>query len=366
MFRLIRSCCIVLICLAISTPILACFAAVPVAAAPTSPQLGEEERLEQLKLLFDAYSAVSGIPWYWFAAINQYERTMNNVNKGRKPINDQLINIYYSDASWAGRLNPDPEDDKPLSIQYFGGIGTDGNGDGKADRTDPMDALNTMMVHIQQYGITDDKIKTALWEYYHNPRSVQRIEQFARMFATFGTLDLTKKAFPVPTRSHYSYRSTWGQHAAGADAEFMKERIFLQTTVHLCAPLAMASSKSWAGTNSADGESAYVISTMCIIISLICQGSIRNFKKEISSSQGKRSAGSAVPDTASRVHKESFPLICTTGCTATTACQNGHSIHTLTLENGNVKRKERKSNLPMILQQFVLSWRSLRGQVRTR
>lgn len=210
MFRLIRSCCIVLICLAISTPILTCFAAVPVAAAPTSPQLGEEERLEQLKLLFDAYSAVSGIPWYWFAAINQYERTMNNVNKGRKPINDQLINIYYSDASWAGRLNPDPEDDKPLSIQYFGGIGTDGNGDGKADRTDPMDALNTMMVHIQQYGITDDKIKTALWEYYHNPRSVQRIEQFARMFATFGTLDLKKKAFPVPTRSHYSYRSTWG------------------------------------------------------------------------------------------------------------------------------------------------------------
>ncbi len=90
------------------------------------------------QLLFDAYSAVSGIPWYWFAAINQYERTMNNVNKERKPINDQLINHLLSGFSLGRPFNPDPEDDKPLSIRFFGGMGTDGNGDGKADRTDPL------------------------------------------------------------------------------------------------------------------------------------------------------------------------------------------------------------------------------------
>lgn len=211
MFRLIRSCCMVLLCLAISKPIIVSSALIPVAAtADKNAELGEEERLEQLQLLYDSYSALSGIPWYWFAAINQYERTMNNVSKGRKEINERLINIYFSDTAWAGSLNPDSADQNPASIRFFGGIGMDGNGDGKAERTDPEDALYTIMAHIQRYGFTDKKIKTALWDYYHNPRSVQRIAQFSRMFATFGKLDLSQKAFPVPTRSHYSYRSTWG------------------------------------------------------------------------------------------------------------------------------------------------------------
>lgn len=173
-------------------------------------QLSEEERLRELQLLFDNFSSISGIPWYWFAAINQYERTINKVIKSRQSINDRLINIYYAEKDWAGALNPDPEDTNPVSIRYFGGVGLDGNDDGRADRSDPVDLLYTMTQHLQKFGAGDSRIRSALWEHYHNPRSVQRIEQFARMYAAFNFLDLSKRAFPVPVRSHYSYRSTWG------------------------------------------------------------------------------------------------------------------------------------------------------------
>lgn len=170
----------------------------------------EEERREEWQVLFDQLSTLTGIPWYWFAAINQYERTINQVHRSRKPLNDQLINIYISEVRWSGTLNPDQQDTDPLSIRFFQGIGLDGDHDGRADRTNPIDVLYTVADHLLRYGTSERQLKAALWEFYHNPRSVQRIEQFAKMYQAFGTLDLTKRAFPVPLRSKYSYRSTWG------------------------------------------------------------------------------------------------------------------------------------------------------------
>lgn len=179
-------------------------------AQAKSEPLSDEERMRELQNLFDHFSAISGVPWHWFAAVNQYERTMNQVNKSRRAINDRLVNIYYPDRQWAGPLNPDPEDRNPDSIRFFGGIGLDGNGDGRADPADPLDALYTFTKQLLKYGPGVRQLRTALWEHYHNPRSVQRIEQFARMYETFDTLDLGQRAFPVPVRSDYSYRSTWG------------------------------------------------------------------------------------------------------------------------------------------------------------
>jgi len=179
-------------------------------ATPDAQNMTEEERFKELETLIDHFSALTGIPWYWLAAINQYERTMNKVIKARQPWNERLVSIYYSETEWAGPFNPDPNDTNPVSIQFFGGIGSDGNQDGKADMNDPIDVMYTMTSHLLRYGIGDKHLRAALWEHYHNPRSVQRIEQFARMYRTFGKLDLSKRAFPVPVRSHYSYRSTWG------------------------------------------------------------------------------------------------------------------------------------------------------------
>lgn len=161
------------------------------------------------KNLFDQMSALTGIPWYYLAAVDQYERTMKIVKK--IPLNSSgLIDIHYQDREWAGMLNPDLEDNDPQSILIFNGKGRDGDSDGLADRSNDVDVLYTLADFLLRYGTSPDDLRIGLWEYYHNARSVQRVEQFARIYAAFDRLDLHNKVFPLPLGSSYSYRGTWG------------------------------------------------------------------------------------------------------------------------------------------------------------
>lgn len=170
-------------------------------------QASEQNLYNERMGLFQRMSAATGIDWSHFAAIDQYERTMNRKKHGDEP---RLLSIDVESAKWAGKLNPDPEDTEPDTIALYGGVGRDGNSDGKADRNDPIDVLYTLSRHILQYGHSEDGFRIAVWEWYRNSRSVQRITQFARVYRKFDTLDLHAHAFPVPLRSNYSYRSTWG------------------------------------------------------------------------------------------------------------------------------------------------------------
>jgi murein DD-endopeptidase MepM/ murein hydrolase activator NlpD len=154
--------------------------------------------------------ALTGIPWHYLAAVDQYERALNRTSKERPNKDNDPIGIYVPIHQWVGYLNPHLDDTSPLSIAFFGGIGQDGNGDGKADPKDGQDLLYTLAQQLLPYGISDTDFRIALWEYYQNPRSVERVMQFAKIYKTYGTLDLHHQTFPVPVRSNYSYRSTWG------------------------------------------------------------------------------------------------------------------------------------------------------------
>lgn len=182
----------------------------------SQPQPGKSEtkpikaQFAERKQLFDDVSGITGIPWTMLAAIDQYERSLSIANPKKRPLRQGIIGIYYSDHEWAGMLNPDYEDRNPLSIALFGGKGADGSGDGLADRNNDLDVLSAMASYLLKYGTTDEDLKIALWEYYRSSRSVERIQQFARIYETFGRIDLHEHAFPLPLRSEYSYRSTWG------------------------------------------------------------------------------------------------------------------------------------------------------------
>ncbi|CAG7649354.1 M23 family metallopeptidase [Paenibacillus allorhizosphaerae] len=160
------------------------------------------------KDLFDKVSALTGIPWYYLAAVDQYERTMNLAKKRRAP--DGVVAIYFNELQWGGMLNPDHDDTNAQSIALFGGIGRDGSGDGAADRTNPLDRLFTMAMFLLNKGSAQDDLRIGLWDYYQNTRSVERIEQFAKIYAKYDTLDLHQHCFVMPVGADYSYRSTWG------------------------------------------------------------------------------------------------------------------------------------------------------------
>ncbi|HEX7055776.1 MAG TPA: M23 family metallopeptidase [Bacilli bacterium] len=193
--------------------IMICYAFIGLAALFTSAStyaLNPSEQYAERKNLLDQVSALTGIPWHYLAAIDQYERTLTIANKQKRPQGKGLSSIYISPADWSGPLNPNQNDTNPTSIQIFGGFGKDGDGDGKADRENDFDVLGSIAHFLLEKGTSWQDFRIALWEYYHNPRSVQRISQFAKIYATFGTLHLDRRVFPLPPRTNYSYRSTWG------------------------------------------------------------------------------------------------------------------------------------------------------------
>ncbi|WP_235822865.1 M23 family metallopeptidase [Cytobacillus massiliigabonensis] len=172
-------------------------------------QTNQKNEYELRMELYQRMESVTNIPWYYLAAIDQYER---NVRQARRdiPKAEGITGIYFKPEIWAGPLNPNPNDDNPLSIQFFNGLGMDGDGDGKAVHSNDSDALFALASYLLSYGIDHDNLKIGLWNYYKRDKTVSLIIGKAKIYKQYGRLDLDDHAFPVPLRSNYSYKSTWG------------------------------------------------------------------------------------------------------------------------------------------------------------
>lgn len=164
-----------------------------------------KKRMELYKMVEKYYD----IPWYYIAGIDQYEHSLRNARKDL-PDSDGPIGILIPPEKWSGPLNPNSYDTNPQRIAFFDGIGKDGNDDGKADPHTDYDALSTLASYIASYGKTEDDIRIALWKYYNRDKAVGIIMGNAKLFKKYDTVDLNRKAFPIPLQSTYSYRSTWG------------------------------------------------------------------------------------------------------------------------------------------------------------
>ncbi|WP_390357874.1 M23 family metallopeptidase [Virgibacillus halophilus] len=159
---------------------------------------------EQRMALYKKTEALTQLPWYYIAAIDQYER---QIDKGAG--DEQLVSIRIPKEIWYGPGNATYVKDEKL-ISLFNGIGKDGNGDAKADSSNPEDVLYTTAMEVASYGPTEDDIKIGLWHFYKRELAVQTIKQTAKVFKKFQDIHLTKRDFPVATEYNYSYRSTWG------------------------------------------------------------------------------------------------------------------------------------------------------------
>ncbi|MBS3682152.1 M23 family metallopeptidase [Ornithinibacillus massiliensis] len=162
----------------------------------------EETIYDQRLALYKKTETITEIPWYFIAAVDQYERQIH------KDIEeDQVISIRIPDEIWYGAGNNSTDIN---TIQLFQGIGKDGNGDHKADPTNGEDILYTMASYIKKYGYTEEDFKIALWNYYNRDLTVQTIKNTAKVFKKFNGIHLTDRDFPVATNYNYSYRNTWG------------------------------------------------------------------------------------------------------------------------------------------------------------
>ncbi|MEC5424955.1 M23 family metallopeptidase [Virgibacillus sp. C22-A2] len=164
----------------------------------------EEEIYEKRLALFKKTEALTQIPWYYFAAIDNYER---NIKKNDD--NEQVISITIPPELWFGLGNSSMMMEEQ-TISFFNGKGKDGNGDQKADPSDPEDILYTIGNIILEHGQTKDDIKIALWNFYKRDLTVQTIINTSKVFKEFQEINLTDRDFPVSIQHNYSYRNTWG------------------------------------------------------------------------------------------------------------------------------------------------------------
>jgi hypothetical protein len=183
-------------------------ATTPLTAFGQAP-MKTEDIYQQRMELYQKAEAVSFIPWYYFAAIDQYERNVRLVRRDL-PKMQGVLGIYIKPEIWAGPLNPNPYDTNPFTISQFGGLGIDGNGDGVADATNDEDVIFALARFLQSYGTDHEHIKIALWDYYQRSKTVDLILGKVKIYKKYGTLQLDEHAFPLPLHTNYSYKNTWG------------------------------------------------------------------------------------------------------------------------------------------------------------
>ncbi|WP_371069363.1 M23 family metallopeptidase [Sediminibacillus sp. JSM 1682029] len=185
-----------------------CFAALSFFFLFFSSSVIAEEKVpdeKQTKMaLFKKTQAITHIPWYYFAAIDQYE---HNIQKEEDKA-ERLTSIDIPDELWFGVSNPGFTSEELIAVSN--GWGRDGDGDGLAEKSNDEDVLYTMAHWINQFGNNKEDIKISLWNYYQRELTVQTIMSIAKIYEKFGTLTLDKTDFPLPLHANYSYRNTWG------------------------------------------------------------------------------------------------------------------------------------------------------------
>src|SRR5690625_5088300 len=134
--------------------------------------------------LYKKTEALTQIPWYYIAAVDQYERNIQTDLPS-----DQLVSINIQEETWFGPGNTSFVMEEHI-IDMFGGIGKDGNGDGKADPENPEDILYTLFQMISKYGLTEDDIKIGLFDYYKRDLTVKTIINTAKVFKNFKDIHL--------------------------------------------------------------------------------------------------------------------------------------------------------------------------------
>ncbi|ANB61973.1 peptidase M23 family protein [Anoxybacillus amylolyticus] len=172
-------------------------------------ELDANEIYTQRMELYKKAEAVSLIPWYYFASIDQYERNVRLVRRDL-PKATGVLGIYIPPERWAGPLNKNKHDTNPFTISQFGGLGIDGNGDGVANPNDDEDVIFAIARYLQTYGTDHEHIKIALWDYYQRSKTVDLILGKVEIYKKYKTLLLDDHAFPLPLYANYTYKSTWG------------------------------------------------------------------------------------------------------------------------------------------------------------
>ena len=157
--------------------------------------------------IYEDFAYTSGLLWYEVAAMDQYERNIAGFRDGPETsLSYETISMKFPPNVWSGALSPSEYEDCLVRIGIFGGIGRDGDGDGKADIHNEQDVMYTLVEYIRSF----DSFEEAVTAYYKDETAVRIILGIARLFDHYGTIELDKREFPVSTWHSYSFDNGYG------------------------------------------------------------------------------------------------------------------------------------------------------------
>jgi len=156
--------------------------------------------------LYKKTEAITQVPWFYIAAVDQYERQILDVDNSK---DEPLISIQISPEVWFGPGNSSLVMDE-FVIDFFNGKGKDGNGDNKADPSDSEDVLYTMANILAETGPTEEDIRIGLWNYYQRDLTVQTIKNTAKVFKKYNQIYFEDRDFPLDMDYNYTYNNNWG------------------------------------------------------------------------------------------------------------------------------------------------------------
>lgn len=85
-------------------------------------EVNQNQIYEKRMTLYKETEKDANIPWYYLAAIDQYERNIRSVRKDIPKKPDAIISIYFKPEMWAGPANGSTNDTLPHTISLFGGL----------------------------------------------------------------------------------------------------------------------------------------------------------------------------------------------------------------------------------------------------
>lgn len=136
-----------------------------------------------------------GVPWQVLAAIHKVETDFGR-NLAKSSVG-ATGHMQFMDKTWVGWKHPggtahgdlpDTVDiTDPKLIKKYGGYGTDGDGDGKADPNNPVDAIHTAAKYLaanKKPGVDWFDPNGPVFQYNHSSAYVAKVKQYADSFAT--------------------------------------------------------------------------------------------------------------------------------------------------------------------------------------
>ena len=143
--------------------------------------------------IYQAAGKQYGVPWNLLAAHHKVETSFSSLENMTSTVG-AIGHMQFMPLTWIGWNYPGgsrlgnasiPKEilTNPKLIKKYGGYGTDGNGDGKADPWNIHDAIYSAARYLAANGAKDGNIKKAVYAYNHADWYVDEVLQYANTFA---------------------------------------------------------------------------------------------------------------------------------------------------------------------------------------